>query len=266
MMKTESGGAGRKTVLVTGASSGLGRELARLFAADGHDLVLVARRRAELDALASALASERGVAARVLAEDLTDAAAPARIVDELGRRAIDIDFLVNSAGFGAMGPFAKLPLERQLDMIRVNVDALVHLTGLIVPGMIARGHGRILNLGSTAGFQPGPNMTVYYATKAFVNSFTSALAFELRGTGVTATVTCPGATDTEFGAVSGNGRSRLFRAGVLRAPAVAAHAYRAMMAGKSMVIPGVRNKIAIQIQRVGPRSAARAIAARLNEV
>jgi short-subunit dehydrogenase len=266
-MATNTADVSKKgTALVTGASSGLGLELAQLLAADGHDVVLVARRKAELETLAARLVAERGVEAHVLVEDLADAAAPARLVAELGRRGLEIDVLVNNAGFGASGRFAELDLRRQLDMVQVNITALVHLTGLFVPGMLARRRGRILNLGSTAGFQPGPGMAVYYATKAFVNSFTEALAFELRGTGVTATVSCPGATATEFGAVAGNGRTRLFRAGTMSAAVVAAHAYRAMMGGKSLAIPGARNKMLIQVQRLSPRSTVRAVAAQLNRM
>jgi short-subunit dehydrogenase len=256
----------KKTALVTGASAGLGLELAQLFAQDGHDVVLVARRKAELEALAAKLTAERGITAHVIPEDLSNAAAPERLVAELARRGLEIEFLVNNAGFGALGPFAELDLRRQLDMVQVNVNALVHLTGLLVPGMIARKSGRILNLGSTAGFQPGPGMAVYYATKAFVNSFSEALAFELRGTGVTATVSCPGATATEFGDVSGNGKSRLFKARVMTAPVVASHAYKAMLAGKSLAIAGVNNKVLIQIQRISPRSTVRGIVAKLNSV
>jgi hypothetical protein len=259
-------GQTKKTALVTGASSGLGLELAQLFAADGHDVVLVARRKPDLDALAARLVAERGVQAHVIPEDLAAAAAPERLVAELGRRGLEIEFLVNNAGFGARGPFVELDLARQLDMIQVNVNALTSLTRRLLPGMIARKSGRILNLGSTAGFQPGPGMAVYYATKAFVNSFTEALAFELRGTGVTATLSCPGATLTEFGTVSDNGRSRLFKAGAMAAAPVAAAAYRAMMAGRTTIIHGVRNKAVIQVQRLAPRSAVRAVAARLNQL
>lgn len=254
-----------KTALITGASSGLGAELAELFASDGHDLVLVARRRAELEAVGARLTAAHGIAAQVIAADLADRDAPERIVAELARRAIEIEFLVNNAGFGTSGPFAESDLGRELDLVQVNIAALVHLTGLILPGMIARGSGRILNLGSTAGFQPGPFMAVYYASKAFVNSFTEALAFELAGSGVTATVSCPGATATEFSKVAGTARSRLFQAGAMPASEVAAHAYRAMLAGKSLVIPGARNKMSVQIQRISPRSVVRRVAARMNK-
>jgi len=148
----------------------------------------------------------------------------------------------------------------------VNVTSLMHLTHLLLPGMIARRSGRILNMGSTAGFQPGPGMAIYYATKAFVNSFTESLAYELRGTGVTATVTCPGATATEFGKVSGNEESRLFHMGTTSAEFVAAHAYRAMMAGKAMSLPGWRAKVGLQMLRLGSRATVRAFTARLNQI
>jgi short-subunit dehydrogenase len=255
-----------KTALVTGASAGLGAELARLFASDKHDVVLVARRRDKLEALALQIAEKYGVQAHVLPEDLTDREAPERIVAELARRKLAIEFLVNNAGFGTNGAFAELDVRRELEMVQVNVTALVHLTRLLLPTMIANRSGRILNLGSTAGFQPGPFMAGYYASKAFVNSFTEALAYELRGTGVTATVSCPGATATEFAVVAGTDKSALFKAGTMGAGAVAAHAYRGMMRGDTMAIPGFRNKLGLQSLRFAPRAIVRAFAARLNRV
>ena len=255
-----------KTALVTGASAGLGLELAQLFAADKHDLVLVARRREQLEALAARLTAQHGVRATVIAADLADPGSPQRIADELAARRIEVEFLVNNAGFGSTGPFVEGDLSRELGMVQVNVAALVHLTGLLLPAMVARKSGRVLNLGSTAGFQPGPFMSTYYASKAFVNSFTEGLAYELRGTGVTATVVCPGATATEFGEVSGNARSRLFRMGAMPAAPVARFAYQAMMAGKVLAIPGLRNKLILQSQRLSTRGIVRAVAARLNHV
>jgi short-subunit dehydrogenase len=253
-----------KTALITGASAGLGSEFARLFAADGHDVVLVARRRDKLDAVSNEIAKKHGVRALALAEDLTDPAAPARIVGELGRLGLEIEFLVNNAGFGSTGAFTELDAKRELDMVQVNVTAVVHLTRLLLPAMVARRSGRVLNLGSTAGFQPGPFMAVYYASKGFVNSFTEALAFELQGTGVTATVSCPGATATEFAQVAGNDKSRLFEMGAMDARDVATHAYRAMMRGDVMAVPGVKNKLGLQSLRFAPRSALRRFVARLN--
>jgi hypothetical protein len=250
------------TALITGASAGLGMEYARLFAADRHDVVLVARRQDRLDALAAELRRAHGVEARVIAADLAAAGGARRVLDALA--STSIDFLVNNAGFGTSGAFAELPLERELGMIQVNVVALVTLTRTLLPAMIARRSGRILNVGSTAGFQPGPFMAGYYASKAFVNSFTEALWYELRGTGVTATVSCPGATATEFATVAGSDRSRLFRMGAASAASVAREGYRAMMAGKPIVVHGVRNKLGVQLLRVGPRAAIRAVAAALN--
>jgi hypothetical protein len=258
-------GKSNKTALVTGASAGLGAELSRLFAADGHDVVLVARRRDNLEALAGELEKQHGIRATVMPEDLTDPGAPEGITKALGEHGIDVEFLVNNAGFGTSGPFATADLGRELAMVSVNVTTLVHLTRRLLPAMIARKSGRILNLGSTAGFLPGPFMAGYYASKAFVNSFTQALAYELRGTGVTATVSCPGATATEFAAVAGTDKSRLFQAAAMPAPEVAAHAYRAMMRGRPLAIAGVRNKLAMQSLRFAPRSMAVAMAASLNQ-
>jgi hypothetical protein len=252
------------TALVTGASSGLGVEYAKLFAADRHDLVLVARRQDRLEALAASLRSAHGVKVSVVAADLAAAPGPARVVEEAGRLGLQIDFLVNNAGLGGSGAFADLPLERELEMIGVNITALVSLTRALLPAMVARKRGRILNVGSTAGFPPGPFMAVYYASKAFVNSFTEALWYELRGTGVTATVSCPGATATEFAGVAGNDRSLLFRLGAAPAATVARQGYRAMMKGKPMVVHGLRNKLTVQSLRLSPRALSRAIAASLN--
>jgi short-subunit dehydrogenase len=250
------------TALVTGASSGLGLEYARLFAAAKHDVLLVARRRDRLEALAAELRSAHAVAAHVVAADLASPHGPEQVFAEARR--LEVEFLVNNAGLGASGAFAELPLERELEMIQVNLTALVSLTRLFLPAMLARKRGRILNVGSTAGFPPGPFMAVYYASKAFVNSFTEALWYELRGTGVTATVSCPGATATEFSGVAGNDRSLLFRLGAASAATVAKQGYRAMMKGKPMVVHGLRNKLTIQSLRLTPRALTRAVAASLN--
>jgi hypothetical protein len=252
------------TALITGASAGLGLEFAKRFAADGHDLVLVARRRDRLEALAGQLQQAHGVKAHVVAADLAVSDGPRRVLEEVRRLEVSVDFLVNNAGFGTSGAFSEIDLKRELEMVQVNIVALLELTRALLPGMVARKSGRILNIGSTAGFQPGPFMAAYYASKAFVNSFTEALWYELRGTGVTATVSCPGATATEFAAVAGNDRSRLFRMGAASPSAVAREAYRAMMAGRPIVVHGMRNKVGVQLLRVSPRGAIRAVAAALN--
>lgn len=254
------------TALITGASAGLGRDFARLFAADGHDVVLVARRRDKLEELAVELERDGdGVRAHVLAADLTDRTAPVQIHDHLRANGVDIEFLVNNAGFGSSGRFAELDAERELDMVTVNIGALTHLTRLFLPAMIARGRGRILNIGSTAGFQAGPYMATYYATKAYVNHFSEALAHELTDTGVTVTVSCPGATATEFAAIAGNDKSQLFAASVASSEGVARGAYQAMMKGKRMIVHGARNRFLVQSLRVSPRRLVHAIAAKLNQ-
>jgi short-subunit dehydrogenase len=253
-----------QTALVTGASAGLGRELARLAAGDGHDLVLVARRRERLEELAAELTSAHGVQVTVIASDLSEQAAPAEIAERIHTAGTQIDFLINNAGFGSCGPFSRAVLDREVEMIHLNIRALVQLTHLFLPGMVARKSGRILNVASVAGFVPGPYMATYYASKAFVLSFTEGLAGELRGTGVSITASCPGPTETEFGAVAGSTKSKLFQSGVATAAPVALHAYRAMMAGKVVAIPGLMNKLIAQSARFAPRAWLRAIAAHLN--
>ena len=196
--------APRPIALVTGASAGIGTELARLLAVD-HDLVLTARRSEQLQSLAEELKRLHGTTCRVVPADLADPAAPRKLFDALAAANLTLDVLVNNGGFGDLGPFAKADLAKMLRMIQVNVTALTELTGLFLPGLLARNRGCVLNVGSIAGFQPGPFMATYYATKAYVNSFSEALHSELRGTGVTVTVLCPGPVATEFAAVAGFG-------------------------------------------------------------
>ena len=250
------------TALITGASAGLGRELARLFAADGHDLLLVARRLPKLQALCAELEQRYSLKARAIACDLSSPSELDALLAEV--RGVELDYLVNNAGFGSVGTFAELPAERELAMIELNVAALVRLTRAVLPGMLARRRGRVLNIGSTAGFQPGPYMATYYASKAFVNSFSEALAYEVRGTGVSVTVSCPGPTRTEFGAVSGVDKSRLFQLGAASADSVARAAYRAMQRGRATAVHGFMNWLMVQAVRLGPRALVRAITALLN--
>jgi len=180
-----------RTALVTGASSGLGEEFARLFANDGVDLILVARRRERLEALATELRAGGKVSVQVVAADLGVPGDVERVIREVQAQGAEIEFLVNNAGLGNVGSFAASALPTQLMMVDVNIRALVRLTHAFLPAMLERRRGRVLNIGSTAGLQPGPFGAVYYASKAFVNSFTEALAHELKGTGVTATVSPP---------------------------------------------------------------------------
>ncbi len=252
------------TALITGASAGLGLEYAKLFAADGHDLVLVARRRDRLEALAKELTEQRKVRVEVIDLDLSAPGAVAKLLAEVARLGLPIDFLVNNAGFGSNGLFAELPVARELEMVQLNIAALLELTRAVLPQMLARKSGRVLNIGSTAGFQAGPFMATYYASKAFVNSFTEALAYELRGSGVTATVSCPGPTATEFTAVAGTAHSALTKLGESRADQVAREGYRAMHAGKRMVVHGLKNKLGTLSVRFSPRALVLAIAASLN--
>jgi short-subunit dehydrogenase len=253
-----------QTALITGASAGLGRELAKLAAVDGVNLVLVARRRDRLEELARELSAAHGVAVTVSAADLADPAAPSAICEQVAAGGIAVDYLVNNAGFGSVGPFAKADLARQLEMITVNVRALVELTHRFLPGMLARKQGRILNIASVAGFVPGPFMATYYASKAFVLSFTEALATELSGTGVTVTASCPGPTKTEFSEVARNDEAKLYRRNVATAETVARHAYRAMLAGTTVAVPGLMNKLLVQSVRTAPRATLCSIVAGLN--
>ena len=232
------------TALVTGASGGIGEELARLFAADGHDLVLVARSRDKLARLSEELGGKHGVRARVLAADLARDEAPREIFEELGAGGVEVDALVNNAGFGSYGLFAETDLESELGLLQVNVVALTHLTKLFLPGMIARRRGYVMNVASTAAFQPGPLMAVYYASKAYVLSFSEALANECEGTGVVVSALCPGPTETGFvAAVPGMGESKLFDRAVMDARTVAEAGSRGMFDGKAVVIPGLRNNL-----------------------
>lgn len=245
---------GGETVLITGASSGIGRELAGQFAGDGAGLVLVARSEDRLRELASSLAARYGVATQVLPADLSQPGAPDQIMQALARQQIDVDVLVNNAGFGARGSVAGLGAARQLDMIEVNVAALTRLTALLLPGMLERRRGGILNVASTAAFQPGPNSAVYYATKAYVLSFTEALAEEVRGSGVRVSCLAPGPTDTGFAAQAGATGSRLFQRGVMDAARVARAGHDGLLRGKTLVIPGLRNRALAFSVRLSPRA------------
>jgi hypothetical protein len=243
------------TALITGASSGIGLELAKLFARDGYDLVLVARRRERLEALGDDLARQHGIRFRAIRADLADPATPAEIERQLAAASVAVDVLVNNAGFGELGPFAKTDLETERRMVQVNVTALTALTKLFLPGMLARRRGRILNVASTAGFAPGPLMSVYYATKAYVISLSEALAEELRGSGVSVTVLCPGPTLTEFQAVAHIESTRLFRMPgiVMNVEAVAKAGYVGLMRGRRMVVPGLLNRALPLLIRFSPR-------------
>ncbi len=256
----------KETVLITGASSGIGLELARCFAADGCRLILLARNTAALEALAGELRQAHKIDAHVLTADLSRPETPARVLKELQGRGLAVDILVNNAGFGAQGAFAGLPLQRQLEMIQVNILALTDLTGLFLPGMIERRSGGVLNVGSVAGFLPGPGMAVYYATKAHVLSFTEALAEELTGTGLTVTALCPGPTETNFGKVARGQKSRRLNTPKMTAQAVARHGHHAFRQGKLLAIPGWRNRLLTFLVRITPRRLVREMTKFYNRV
>jgi uncharacterized protein len=254
-MRAKRNGSQSQTALVTGGSGGIGLELAKNLARAGFDLVLVARKRDALEAAAGQLEGKFGVKAHVFAADLRIPDSPQAIFDFLRNEDINIEILVNNAGFGLGGEFSETELQRELDMIQVNVVALTHLTKLFIPAMIKRKSGRVLNVASTAAFQPGPLMAVYRATKAYVLSFSEALAEELRNSGVTVTALCPGPTHTDFAQTARLRSSRLVSAfGVADASEVATFGFEAMMHGKRVAIPGFKNKILAQANRITPRA------------
>jgi short-subunit dehydrogenase len=257
--------ADRKTALITGASFGIGLEFARIFAREGYNLVLVARSADKLRQLASELEKSHGTRSLILAVDLTEPGSPAYVLDQTTRADIQVDVLVNNAGFGLYGFFAENDLEECLRLIQLNVTTLTHLTRLYLPVMIERKRGRILNVASTAAFQPGPLMAVYFATKAYVLHFSEALANELNGTGVTVTCLCPGPTATEFSKRANATGMRLLKFGSMDAHTVAEDGYRALMAGKPVVISGFRNWLVAQSVRLSPRGLVTAIARKTQE-
>jgi len=253
-----------QTALITGASGGIGYELAKLFAKDHHNVVLVARGASKLAQFAEELQREFGISAKAVPLDLTAVPAPQFLFDQLQREGITVDILVNNAGYGVLGEFSKIPLEESLGQIHLNITALTRLTRLFVGPMIERHSGKILNVASTAGFQPGPLMAVYYATKAYVISFSEALANELNGSGVTVTCLCPGPTDTNLQERAGMENTRLVK--TLRpmdAKTVARDGYRGMMAGKTLVISGFRNWLVAESVRFSPRKMVAAVSRKL---
>lgn len=257
-------GEGRFAV-VTGASGGIGLELARELAARGFSLALAARSEDKLAQVAAELSAAHRVRTEPIAVDLAALDGPARLAARLEASAIAPEVLVNNAGVGMHGPFADADPVALEAMLRLNVTSLAVLTRLLLPGMRARGRGRILNVASTAGFVPGPFMAGYYASKAFVLSLSVALAEELRGSGVTVTALCPGPTASDFAERSGNARSRLFRRGVMEARPVARAGVEGMLAGKGIVVPGLTNRVLASSSGLGPRWLAARIARFLNE-
>jgi short-subunit dehydrogenase len=244
-----------RLALVTGASSGIGREIARHLAADGYDLLLVARREDRLRELATELESKHGRRIHVLPIDLTETDAIDRVVEYVEKEKLQIDMLVNNAGFGSVGPFHEIDRDTQIDMIKLNVVALTDLSRRLLPGMVERGRGQVLNVASSAAFQPAPVMGVYHATKAFVLFLTEAIAEEVRGTGVTATALCPGpVAHTEFGENTGT-HEKVPGLGVVRVDAskVARLGIKGALRGKTIVVPGLFMRLSSWISPRLPR-------------
>ena len=243
----------REVALITGASSGIGRELTSLFAENGFDLVLVARDEAALNEISSQLTARHAVSVTVVPKDLSVPQAPEEIYDTLEQASIAVDVLVNNAGTQVYGALQETDAAEQLRLIQVNLVALTHLTMLFCREMVDRGRGRILNVASTGAFSPTPLNAVYCATKAYVLSFSEAIARDLEGTGVTVTCLCPGATQTQFARRAGIENIRLFRAFVMNARQVAQAGYRGLMRSKTTVVPGLYNKILVSSVRFTPR-------------
>jgi short-subunit dehydrogenase len=255
----------KETALVTGASGGIGEDLARVIAANGDNVILLARSAGKLQALADELSRAHNVVASVLTADLSVPAAAEDVVNRLAGRSVTVDILVNNAGFGTFGAFSRDDPQKQAEVLQVNVVALTQLTRLLLPGMIERRKGRILNVASTAAFQPGPFMAVYYASKAYVLSLSEAVAEEAAGTGVTVTCLCPGPTRTGFQERAKIQKTRLLNVmSVMTSADVARAGYDGMMAGRTVVVPGLRNKIGVQSLRVSPRRVVTKIIRSLN--
>ncbi|MGE5611174.1 MAG: SDR family NAD(P)-dependent oxidoreductase [Bacillota bacterium] len=242
------------TVLITGASSGIGLELARTFARHGHNLVLIVRNGRQLARLATELRARHHITVEVLAQDLSAAGSADELVAQLQQRSISIDILVNNAGIAIQGPFSQSNLDSQLTLLQLNIVALTHLTHRLLPYMLRQRFGRILNIASIAAYFPGPLTATYNASKAYVLSFSEALANELQSTGVTVTALCPGPTRTNFAARAGLSSCKAFRRRTMHPASVARVGYDALMAGKRVVVPGFMNKLRMLPIHLLPRT------------
>ena len=244
----------RKVALITGASAGFGHELAKLFARDRHDLILVARREDRLREIADELSSAHGIEVTPLPCDLARPGAARGLHEQIAERGLEVEYLVNNAGFGTFGPFVETDPTSTMNLLNLNMGALTELTALLLPAMVERGSGRIMNVASLAAYPPGPLMATYYASKAYVLHFSEALAEELVETPVTVTALAPGPSPTEFQKAAGMESSNLIRSrGVMSAESIVEAGYRGMMSGKRVVIPGIRNKLLSYAIRIAPR-------------
>ncbi len=255
-----------KTALITGATFGIGYELAKIFARDNFNLILVARNLEKLNQIKSEL-SKHEILIHTIQKDLTSPNSPVELYNEVKQNNFQVDILINNAGFGLLGPFVELDLKSQLDMIQLNITSLVHLTHLFLPEMIHRKNGKIMNVASTAAFQPGPNMAIYYATKAFVLSFSEALNAELKGTGVSVSALCPGPTKTEFQKRARMENINLERTKLIpymSAEKVARIGYTGLMKGNRVIIPGLMNKTGVILVKFFPKSIILAVLKKFN--
>lgn len=255
-----------QTVLITGASSGIGKQLAIQFAKGGDNLVLVARSEGKLHELAKQIRKDHNRVATVIRSDLATTGGVDQLCDQLREQAIHIDTLVNNAGFGALGKFSGLPIDRQTDMLMVNVVALTRLSRALLPAMLERRKGGVLNVGSVAAYQAGPNMSVYYASKAYVLSFTEGLREELAGTGLHVTCLEPGATESNFGDDSGMGKLAMFSSSAMSSEAVAKAGYQGYYENKDIVIPGWKNRFLVTSTGFLPRFATRKLVGKMQGV
>ncbi|MDZ8051362.1 MAG: SDR family NAD(P)-dependent oxidoreductase [Aulosira sp. ZfuVER01] len=248
-------GQRQKTALITGASSGIGYQLAYIFARNRYNLVLVDKQEEKLNEMAAEFPEKFGIFVKTLVKDLSISTSPEEIFIELQQVSIKVDVLVNNAGFGTYGVFAETDLNTELKMLQVNIVSLTHLTKLFLKDMVAQRYGKILNVASVAAFQPGPLMAVYFATKAYVLSFSEAIANELEDTGVTVTTLCPGPTATAFQQSAAMEESKISSVNrMMDTETVAKIGYRSLMANKTVVVPGLRNKILAESVRFTPRN------------
>lgn len=244
-----------KTALITGASNGIGLELAKIHAAKGGNLILVARSEAKLKSIKTELEQRYGIQAMVIASDLAVAGAAQAIYNTIAEAGLHVDYLINNAGFGDFGLFHTANWEKTAQMLQLNIATLTHLTHLFIPKMLAQKQGKIMNVASTAAFQSGPTMAVYYATKAYVLSFSEAIANELEGTGITVTTLCPGATESGFQSAAAMEESALVKGKQLPSSAeVAKYGYNAMLKGKTVAIHGFMNWLMANSVRFVPRA------------
>ena len=245
----------KRTALITGGSKGIGLELAKLHAKNGDDLILVARSEEKLEEIKNDLEEKFGIKVYIIIKDLSVISSSSELYEEIREKKLNVDYLINNAGFGNFGEFSETNWEKELSMINLNITALTHLTKLFLKDMLLKGSGKIMNVASTAAFQPGPRMAVYYASKAYVLHFTEAIAQEAGGTNISVTAFCPGATDTEFQEISKMKKTKLVSMIDLEdARPVAEYGYKSMMEGKKIAVPGILHKISSKAYRFLPRN------------